>query len=66
MYSFSVGHVRLSRQNKSIPWPRCNCSSSSEKVTYQVSIDVDSLSAPLTIDSNYQVNFFILSLTHNS
>lgn len=36
------------------------------KVNVLVSIDVRSLSAPLTINSNHQVDFFILSLTHNS
>ena len=30
MYSCSVGHVRLSRQNRSMPCPRCSLNSSSD------------------------------------
>lgn len=29
IYSSSDGHVKLSRQNRSNPWPLCSCSSSS-------------------------------------
>lgn len=61
MYSSSVGHDRLSRQNRSSPCPRCSSSSSS-----RMSVVWLARSVQLTRDQPYQIRILAFPLYRTS